>query len=115
MHAAIDLLAAAEGRRTLVMGAMRELGETSEELHRELGEYARDAGLEQFWGVGEELREAVAAFGSDGRWFADCSGASDAAREAFTEGDVVLIKGSRGARMERVLQALVTAANGEVH
>ncbi|TGD74068.1 UDP-N-acetylmuramoyl-tripeptide--D-alanyl-D-alanine ligase [Mangrovimicrobium sediminis] len=115
VHAAIDLLAAAEGRRTLVMGAMRELGETSAEMHRELGEYARAAGLEQFWGVGEELREAVAAFGSGGRWFADCADAADAAREVFAQGDVVLIKGSRGARMERVLQALVPAGNGEVH
>ncbi len=115
VHAAIDLLSASDGRRTLVMGAMRELGPTSAELHRELGEYARSVGLDQFWGVGEELREAVAAFGAGGQWFAGCDEASAAALQEFGEGDVVLIKGSRGARMERVLHALVPPADGGAH
>ena len=112
-RAAIDTLAASEGRGILIMGVMRELGEDSARLHRELGGYARDAGLSGFWGVGEELREAVAAFGDEGRWFADCEQAIEAAVTAFTEGDTVLIKGSRGARMERVLQALMSGKAGE--
>ncbi|MFV8818261.1 UDP-N-acetylmuramoyl-tripeptide--D-alanyl-D-alanine ligase [Haliea sp. E17] len=115
VHAAIDLLATGEGRRTLVMGAMRELGEASAQMHRELGEYAATAGLDGFWGVGDELREAVAAFGDGGRWFADCASAAAAALDEFTEGDTILIKGSRGARMERVLQALIPAAGGGNH
>jgi UDP-N-acetylmuramoyl-tripeptide--D-alanyl-D-alanine ligase len=109
-RAAIDVLQASPGRRTLIMGAMRELGADSEALHRELGDYARQAGVDDFWGVGEELREAVSAFGSAGRWFADCDAATAAARDAFGADDTVLIKGSRGARMERVLHALVLPA-----
>ncbi len=115
VRAAIDLLAGSEGRRILILGAMRELGETSEQLHREIGEYAASAGLDAFWGVGEELREAVAAFGAAGRWFADCAAAGDAAAAEFGAGDTVLIKGSRGARMERVLHALVPATSGGGH
>ncbi len=115
VRAAIDLLAASEGRRTLILGAMRELGETSAQLHREIGEYAASAGLDAFWGVGEDLREAVAAFGGEGRWFADCASAGLAATADFGAGDTVLIKGSRGARMERVLHALVPATSGGGH
>ncbi len=115
VRAAIDLLAGGSGRRTLIMGAMRELGEGSARMHREVGEYAASAGLDAFWGVGEELRDAVAAFGTHGRWFADCAAAGAAAVNEFNAEDTVLIKGSRGARMERVLHALVPAAAGGAH
>lgn len=106
VRAAIDTLATSKGRRTLILGAMRELGEGSEQLHRETGDYAKAAGIERFWGVGEELRSAVAAFGAQGQWFADCETVLASLNGAFPAGDVVLIKGSRGARMERVLQGL---------
>ena len=111
VRAAIDTLAVSGGRRTLMLGAMRELGANSAALHLAAGEYARDAGLERFWGVGEELREAVAAFGAGGRWFANCAAAVQALPGEFDNEDVVLIKGSRGARMERILQGL-TSRNG---
>jgi len=48
----------------------------------------------------------VAAFGKHGRWFADCDALAAAAEDAFGSGDTLLVKGSRGARMERVLQKL---------
>ncbi|WP_238946705.1 UDP-N-acetylmuramoyl-tripeptide--D-alanyl-D-alanine ligase [Seongchinamella unica] len=112
-RAAMDTLVASEGRTTLVMGAMRELGDDSAQMHRELGQYAKAIGVQQFWGVGEELQEAVTAFGEHGRWFADCEQAAQAAPAAFGTGDTVLIKGSRGARMERVLKALVPVGPGE--
>ena len=107
VRAAIAMLAGCEGRRTLILGAMRELGPTSEALHREIGEYARTAGIERFWGVGPELQVAVDAFGSDACWFADCESAIDATAGEFNNDDTVLVKGSRGARMERVLHALL--------
>ncbi|MEP4147308.1 MAG: UDP-N-acetylmuramoyl-tripeptide--D-alanyl-D-alanine ligase [Halioglobus sp.] len=112
-RAAIDTLVASEGRGTLVMGAMRELGEDSSELHRQLGVYARESGLAQFWGVGDELKDAVEAFGESGRWFAGCDQVVAAAPAAFSNGDTVLIKGSRGARMERVLHALIPSEAGQ--
>ena len=110
-RAAVDTLVASEGRPSLLMGAMRELGPESEQMHRELGRYAREAGVSQFWGVGAELQGAVDAFGEGGRWFADCAAAVREAPAVFAEGDTVLIKGSRGARMERVLKALLGEEN----
>jgi UDP-N-acetylmuramoyl-tripeptide--D-alanyl-D-alanine ligase len=107
VRAAIDLLAACAGRRTLVLGAMLELGENSGALHREIGEYARAAGIDQLWGVGPELAECVKAFGEHGRHFADRAAVLPALAGAFASQDTVLVKGSRGAGMEHVLYALV--------
>lgn len=106
VKAAIDLLALADGRRTLILGAMKELGADSEALHVEVAEYARAAGIEQMWGVGEELRPAIEAFGRGGQFFADRSAAVDVLNGVFGGGDTVLVKGSRSAGMETVLAAI---------
>ncbi|WP_116368593.1 UDP-N-acetylmuramoyl-tripeptide--D-alanyl-D-alanine ligase [Parahaliea mediterranea] len=112
VRAAIDLLADCEGRRTLLLGAMRELGAESEALHRQMGDYARQRGIDGFWGVGEELAPAVAAFGKGGRHFDDRAGAAAALANAFGSDDTVLVKGSRGAAMELLLAEL-QEQNGE--
>lgn len=104
VRAAIDLLADCGGRRILVLGAMLELGEDSEQMHREIGSYARERGLDGFVGVGAPLAGAAEAFG--GEWFQDCDAAAAALADTLTAGDTVLIKGSRGSAMERVLAAL---------
>jgi len=114
VHAAIDMLAGCEGRRTLLLGAMRELGPGSRDLHREVGVYARSAGIEQLCGVGPELLEAVEAFGPGARYFPDRDAAIVALTREFGPEDTVLVKGSRGARMEQVLHALqATVPAGE--
>lgn len=107
VRAAIDLLADCGGRRTLVIGAMLELGDSSEQLHRQTGDYARDAGIDRFWGVGPELQSAVNAFGRGGRWFVDREAVLHALSGEFSAADTVLVKGSRSTRMEQVLQALL--------
>ena len=106
VRASIDLLADCVGRRTLILGAMKELGATSESLHREMGSYAKAAGIEEFWGVGEELKSAVEAFGKTGRYFSSRERAIKALPNAFSQGDVVLMKGSRSVGMEVLLNAL---------
>lgn len=105
VRAAIDVLAGSKGRRTLILGAMRELGDESANLHREIGEYARKCGIERFWGVGPELAPAVAAFG-DGLLFKHRDEAIEALAGEFNEDDTVLVKGSRGAHMEHLLAVL---------
>lgn len=116
VRAAIDLLASCEGTRTLLLGEMRELGDGSEQMHRDIGEYARNAGLDAFWGVGAELAVSVEAFGEGGRHFSDLEAAVAAVPGAFGEGDTALVKGSRGARMETVLKAMVPAEQtGRAH
>lgn len=104
VRAAIDLLADCGGRRTLVLGEMLELGEDSAQLHRDIGVYARERGLDRFVGVGTALAGAAEAFG--GECFADVASAVAALAGTLAADDTVLIKGSRGASMERVLAAL---------
>jgi UDP-N-acetylmuramoyl-tripeptide--D-alanyl-D-alanine ligase len=112
--AAIDWLATCSGRRTLILGAMRELGEDSAALHAQVGGYARECGIEALWGVGAEVAPTVTAFGPGGRHFADRAAVLSALEGAFGAEDVVLVKGSRGAAMESVLTALLaTPAGGE--
>jgi UDP-N-acetylmuramoyl-tripeptide--D-alanyl-D-alanine ligase len=114
VRAAIDILANCPGRRTLVLGAMKELGETSEALHREVGAYARSAGIDQLWGVGPELQVAVDAFGEGGYFYADRAAVLPGLAGAFGKTDTVLVKGSRGAAMEQLLQVMLAeCAAGE--
>lgn len=112
VRAAIDMLASCSGRRTLMLGAMRELGADSDAMHAEIGEYAQQEGLDQLWGVGPEAVSTVAAFGAGGRHFVSNEEAIAAlATEAFNDSDTVLVKGSRGARMEQVMDALLAVEN----
>ena len=112
VRAAIALLAASAGHRALLLGEMLELGAASEALHREMGERARRAGIDAFWGVGAALAPAVAAFGSGGRLFPDRAAAAAACAELPGQCDVILVKGSRGAAMETLAQALRVATGG---
>ena len=111
VKAAIDTLASSEGRRILVLGAMLELGDESEAMHREVGEHARTAGIDVLVGVGPELVSAVAAFGEQALHFSDKESAASALAQQIGPKDVVLIKGSRSSAMEVVLEAL--RAGGE--
>lgn len=107
VRAAIEMLASCSGRRTLVLGAMLELGERSAELHRQIGVAAASAGIENFVGVGQELTPAVEAFGAGSEWYPDREGAIAALRGRFDAQDTVLVKGSRSIGMETLLAALV--------
>jgi len=111
--AAIDLLALSGGERWLVLGDMRELGPMAAELHRECGMRARAAGIERLFAVGELACEAATAFGLGGHGFADQATLIDALRAALHPDALVLVKGSRGSSMERVVLALTRDTHGE--
>lgn len=105
MCAAVDILAAFSGRTVLVLGDMGELGEWAEQGHRDVGAYAAGK-VSALYAVGPLMRHAVAAFGAEGRHFADQ--ASLIALLAAEQGPstTLLIKGSRSAAMDKVVSAL---------
>ena len=114
LRAALDAVAAghAPGNRlVVVLGDMLELGPITEEAHREAGRAVVAAGAALLVGVGRHMREAVEA--------ARDAGLGDTHHvmtfedtvahllKRLAPGDTVLVKGSRGMRMERVVDALV--------
>lgn len=100
--AAIGVLAASPGsRRVAVLGDMLELGDRSEAAHRSALEACRAAGIELVLTVGEAYADA----GGIGERSKD-DGAIERVCGRIEPGDVVLIKGSRGMRMERVAARL---------
>ncbi|MEM7480432.1 MAG: UDP-N-acetylmuramoyl-tripeptide--D-alanyl-D-alanine ligase [Acidobacteriota bacterium] len=107
---ALEGVAALSGkRRWAVLGEMRELGPETERFHREVGGQAAEAGYSPIAGVGEEAKALVAgakAGGAAAKWFKDAAAAAKWAVGQVTEGDVVLVKGSRGVALEEVVSAL---------
>ncbi|MDC7826841.1 UDP-N-acetylmuramoyl-tripeptide--D-alanyl-D-alanine ligase [Pseudomonas sp. BLCC-B13] len=113
MCAAVDILAAFSGRTVLVLGDMGELGEWAEQGHRDVGAHAAGK-VDALYAVGPLMAHAVAAFGANGRHFADQASLIDALR-AESGDTTILIKGSRSAAMDKVVVALLDRASGEAH
>ena len=94
-------------RRTVaVLGVMRELGDGSEAAHREIGEYAA-ARVDQLLVVGADARGIHDGAAGPRACYVDDNAAAIAwLRENLDEGDAVLVKASRGARLDEVAAAL---------
>jgi UDP-N-acetylmuramoyl-tripeptide--D-alanyl-D-alanine ligase len=106
MRAALDTLAVIEGgRRIAVLGAMLELGEGSEAEHLAIGRYAA-AQAQIVVAVGEGTRTLSKGAGTRSVPMPDNAAAIAWLREHLRPGDVVLIKASRGARLDEIAAAL---------
>jgi len=106
VKAAIDVLAESTGHTTLILGDMGELGADSDALHREIGVYARDRGVDQLLGCGVAVGHAVDAFGENAVLFERQDELIQHCRSFLETGSLVLVKGSRSAAMEKVFVAL---------
>jgi UDP-N-acetylmuramoyl-tripeptide--D-alanyl-D-alanine ligase len=115
MRAAIDTLADLKGPRWLLLGDMAELGDNSAALHRGVGAYARERGIETLWAVGARSLETCAGFGPGARHFADQASLIAAMRTELQPGCTILVKGSRSSAMDRVVSALTNVTSGDPH
>jgi len=125
LHAMVSVLAATPNfrRRILAAGEMRELGAASPALHYEAGIFTAKTGKVD-WIVGvegdaEQIVEGAVSAGfprTHTKFFCSSEEASKFLEEIISPGDVLLVKGSRGVRMERIVEALLTryAAPGEL-
>jgi UDP-N-acetylmuramoyl-tripeptide--D-alanyl-D-alanine ligase len=116
LQAMTNLLAATPGfaRRILVAGEMRELGPSSAKLHREGGEFAGRTGKIDFViGVQDDAAEIVAGAVAAGipqeqvRFFSTPVEAAAFLVDFLRPGDLLLVKGSRSVKMERVVEAIL--------
>ena len=92
-------------RRIALLGDMLELGPTEIEQHKETAELAASLGLDLIAFAGTRFSEAV---GNIYTCAPDADQLGATMKSALQPGDIVLIKGSRGMRMERVLPHLAT-------
>jgi UDP-N-acetylmuramoyl-tripeptide--D-alanyl-D-alanine ligase len=99
------------GRRIVAMGDMLELGADSMEFHRLVGEQAAELGVDVFFGYGPLSRHAVQAFKKRAPTklcghFTDLGRVFEELVKSHAADDVILVKGSRGMRMERLTEQL---------
>ena len=99
----IDLLSKYKKNTVLVIGDMLELGKYKKKLHREVGEYAKAKGINIVLGYGELTKETIKAFGKKGIFFDNEESLKNHLKINITSKDVILIKGSRGMKMERFI------------
>jgi UDP-N-acetylmuramoyl-tripeptide--D-alanyl-D-alanine ligase len=116
MKEAVKELIRLKRRRAIaVLGDMLELGRHSERAHRELIEGLSRAGVDILIAVGGEMKRSSSEF-TGKHYEADDAGAAGAILSGIlTEGDTVLIKGSRGMYMEKVLSSKGKTAAGAVN
>jgi len=113
--AAINVLAGMQNEVTdktvLVLGDMAELGASAAQLHAEIGKKAKAAGITELYATGEFSAYTVEAFGDNGFYFNSKNELIDALKKKLTGKEVVLVKGSRSAAMEEVVERILTQDN----
>ena len=98
-------------RSILIAGDMAELGDISDRAHVELGRYARELGVDQLWCTGK-LSELTAEGFGEGAWhFSSKDALTRHAVNTLDAGMVVLVKGSRSAAMEEVVEKIRSGDN----
>ncbi len=105
VRAAIDVLAQLPGPRVLVLGDMGEVGAQGPQFHTEVGDHARQSGIDHLITHGELARHSAQAFGA-AQHHDDMDALCEAVQQLVPQVGSMLIKGSRFMQMERVVRHL---------
>ncbi|TGN38145.1 UDP-N-acetylmuramoyl-tripeptide--D-alanyl-D-alanine ligase [Marinobacter confluentis] len=106
MKAAIRVLASHPGSRSAILGAMAELGQDAQAMHRDVAAFARAQGIDRLLVVGSGCEGYVEGFGAAAEV---CSSHDDAVERLFSrsaESQTVLVKGSRSSAMDLVVEGI---------
>jgi UDP-N-acetylmuramoyl-tripeptide--D-alanyl-D-alanine ligase len=97
-------------RKIVIAGEMLELGPESPQMHREAGHEMAELGIDVVWGVRGLARDIVVGAHDAGagatRFFADSNEAAAAVADEAREGDLILVKGSRGVETDKIVKVL---------
>ncbi|RLV58950.1 UDP-N-acetylmuramoyl-tripeptide--D-alanyl-D-alanine ligase [Parashewanella curva] len=110
VRVAIDWLRLQQGEQMLVLGDFSELGMNTEKLHREIGEYAKINNISEVMTLGDKSQATSEQFG--GKHFTQLQALVDAIQAKINQQQTamtILVKGSRSAAMERVVNAIKSA------
>lgn len=108
LRVALAVMKNFKGRHFLALGDMGELGEDSEQLHLDVGQTARDSDVDRLYTVGKLASLAANSFGQEAFSYEDQSSMITALHGDLGTDVTLLVKGSRLAHMEKVVQALAT-------
>ena len=117
VNAAIDLLSSFAGQKILVLGDMAELGEKARYYHEQVGEYAKQKGIDNLYTLGVLSQSASDVFADNGRHFSHLEQLVEFINQQTLpeKRDIsILVKGSRSARMELVVKALEGSPLGKL-
>ena len=112
LEAGIKVLCAHKGSAWLALGDMGELGDDTESLHRQAAQTAKRFGVEKFFGVGPMSCIASQEFGDAGYCFEQISEMADSILGQIHQGVILLVKGSRSATMDKLVDVLANNNNG---
>ena len=114
MRAAINVLASMtpQGRRVVVLGEMRELGDTAEALHTELAGVLMKSGVDRVYAAGDLMKPMMEALPAEkrGGWAATAVDLVDGVSKELADGDIVMAKGSNASRVSEFVQKLQALA-----
>lgn len=104
---AVEVLAQCQGMRILVLGDMAELGAWGEQHHEEVGVAARKHGIDCLLACGKLSAKTVQAFGAGGKHYTTQQELTQDLLQRLDAKTTVLVKGSRSAAMENIVQQLI--------
>ncbi len=106
LYSALQVLAGMQGTPWLVLGDMKELGQGSHKMHREVGEAARAMGVRRLFTTGEMSAYTAEAFGPGAQHFENRDELAEALCKALYPDVICLVKGSRSMGMEAIVAAI---------
>jgi len=115
VKAGIDALVSLPGLATLCLGAMAEIGETTQQAHQDIAEYAKQRGVKNLYVYGQNAKAMLQVFGENAHYFETHDLLAQAVIKELHDCEQhkqtmnVLVKGSRSAKMEIVLEQVLAA------
>jgi UDP-N-acetylmuramoyl-tripeptide--D-alanyl-D-alanine ligase len=109
LYSALQVLSGMQGTPWLVLGDMKELGEGSRKMHREVGEAAKAMGVGHLFTFGEMSSFTAQAFGEGAEHFEDRDELAAVLCSRLRPGVICLVKGSRSMGMEAIVEVLTQA------
>ena len=106
LKAGLELLAQQPGARWAVLGGMAELGTGAPQMHEDCGRHARELGIERLFVLGPAGEWYARGYGRGAERYEDVEAMGRAIARDLGADVTVLVKGSRSARMERIVAAL---------
>lgn len=105
MRAAINVLSTVNHKKILVLGDMGEVGENAAQMHAEIGAFAKEKGIDALFALGNFSKLAAETFGDNAKFFENAQMLVAELKKENTPA-VILVKGSRFMRMEKIVEAL---------